>query len=131
MSAGRPVKRSNRTQVTHTQRRVIPMSSLLQRAGFVVFAAAALLVGKAAAQTPEGTVITNTATVTYTDANSNSYAPVSGQVSVTVGFTAGVSVTANTPSPTPASPSTANQLTFTVTNAGNGTDSVTISQNIS
>src|SRR4051812_12463485 len=107
------------------------MFSLLKRAGTLTMVAAALLVGQAAAQTPEGTVITNTATVTYTDANSNAYAPVSGQVSVTVGFTAGVSVTANTPSPTPASPSSADQLTFTVTNAGNGTDSVTVSQNIS
>ncbi|HEV7364631.1 MAG TPA: hypothetical protein VGN76_02165 [Gemmatimonadales bacterium] len=109
------------------------MFSLLNRAGRIVVAVATLtfIAGRAAAQTPEGTVITNTATVTYTDANSNAYAPVSGSVSVTVGFTAGVSVTANTPSPTPASPSSANQLTFTVTNAGNGTDSVTISQNIS
>jgi uncharacterized repeat protein (TIGR01451 family) len=109
------------------------MSSLLNRAGKIVVAVAALtlVAGRAAAQTPEGTVITNTATVTYTDANSNAYAPVSGSVSVTVGFTAGVSVTANTPSPTPASPSLANQLTFTVTNAGNGTDSVSVSENIS
>ena len=109
------------------------MYSLLKRAGTLVLTAAALTLftGTAVAQTPEGTVITNIATVTYTDANSNAYAPVSGSVSVTVGFTAGVSVAANTPTPTPASPSTANQLTFTVTNAGNGTDSVTISQNIS
>jgi uncharacterized repeat protein (TIGR01451 family) len=83
------------------------------------------------AQTPEGTVITNTATATFTDANSNAYASVSGSVSVTVGFTAGVTVTANTPSPTPASPSAADTLNFTVANAGNGTDSVTISQSIS
>ncbi len=109
------------------------MSSLLKRAGNLALVAVALtlFVSRAAAQTPEGTVITNTATVTYTDANSNAYAPVSGSVSVTVGFTAGVSVTANTPSPTPASPSSANQLTFTVANAGNGTDSVSVSQNIS
>ena len=109
------------------------MPSLLNRAGKILVAVAALtlVAGRAAAQTAEGTVITNTATVTYTDANSNAYAPVSGSVSVTVGFTAGVSVTANTPSPTPASPSSANQLTFTVTNAGNGTDSVSVSQNIS
>lgn len=109
------------------------MYSLLRRAGTLLLAVTALtlIAGPAAAQTPEGTVITNTATVTYTDVNSNAYAPVSGSVSVTVGFTAGVSVTANTPTPTPASPSAGNQLTFTVTNAGNGTDSVTISQNIS
>ena len=94
-------------------------------------AAFALLPGRAAAQTPEGTVITNTATVSFTDANSNAYASVNGSISVTVGFQAGVSVTANTPSPTPASPSSADTLTFTVANSGNGTDSVLISQNIS
>jgi uncharacterized repeat protein (TIGR01451 family) len=83
------------------------------------------------AQTPEGTVITNTATATFTDANSNAYAPVSGSVNVTVGYQAGVAVTANTPSPSPASPSTADTLDFTVANAGNGTDSVTISDGVS
>src|SRR2546422_3986907 len=87
--------------------------------------------GGALAQTPEGTVITNTATATYTDANSNAYTAVSGSVSVTVGFKAGVSVTANTPTPSSASPSTADTMTFTVMNAGNGTDSMTISENIS
>src|SRR5438128_1946836 len=86
---------------------------------------------EARAQTPEGTVITNTATATYTDANGNAYAPVSGSVSVTVGFKAGVTVTANTPAPAAASPSTADTMIFTVANAGNGTDSVTISENIS
>ena len=99
----------------------------------LAFAVAALVgvTSRVVAQTPEGTVITNTATATYTDANSNAYAPVSGSVNVTVGFTAGVAVTANTPAPTPASPSTADTLDFTVANAGNGTDSVLISQNIS
>src|SRR5437016_2928466 len=87
--------------------------------------------GGALAQTPEGTVITNTATATYTDANNNAYSAVSGSVSVTVGFKAGVTVTANTPSPSSASPSTADTMTFTVANAGNGTDSMTISENIS
>src|SRR3989442_3153923 len=99
----------------------------------LVLAALALVAvaGGALAQTPEGTVITNTATATYTDANNNPYAAVSGSVSVTVGFKAGVSVTANTPSPSSASPSTADTMTFTVANAGNGTDSMTISENIS
>jgi uncharacterized repeat protein (TIGR01451 family) len=87
--------------------------------------------GRALAQTPEGTVITNTATATYTDANNNAYSAVSGSVSVTVGFKAGVTVTANTPSPGSASPSTADTMTFTVANSGNGTDSMTISENIS
>lgn len=99
----------------------------------LALAAVALTVGAAGvqAQTPEGTVITNTATATYTDANNNAYTPVTGSVSVTVGFQAGVTVTANTPSPTPASPSTADTLSFAVANSGNGTDSVTISENIS
>ena len=52
--------------------------------------ALAVIAGEALAQTPEGTVITNTATATYTDANNNPYAAVSGSVSVTVGFKAGV-----------------------------------------
>src|SRR5437016_10372668 len=99
----------------------------------LVLAALALvaLAGRALAQTPEGTVIPNTATATYHDANNNPSAAVSGSVSVTVGFKAGVSVTANTPSPSSASPSTADTMTFTVANAGNGTDSMTISENIS
>src|SRR5437870_11406217 len=93
--------------------------------------ALAVVAGEALAQTPEGTVITNIATATYTDANGNAYAPVTGSVSVTVGFKAGVTVTANTPSPAAASPSTADTMTFTVANIGNGTDSVTISDAIS
>src|SRR3989441_4884937 len=87
------------------------------------------LAGRVRAQTPEGTVITNTATATYTDANNNPYAAVSGSVSVTVGFKAGVAVTANTPTPSSASPSTADTMTFTAANVGNGTDSVTHSEN--
>ncbi len=73
------------------------------------------LAGWAPAQTPEGTVITNTATATYTDVNNNAYSAVSGSVSVTVGFKAGVTVTANTPSPSSASPSTAVAGVITVT----------------
>ncbi len=44
----------------------------------------------ATAQTPETTVITNTATVDWTDANGNSYTPVNDSVAITVGFTAGI-----------------------------------------
>src|SRR3989442_6670408 len=99
----------------------------------LVLAALALVAvaGRALAQTPEGQVIQNPAPATYTDANNNAYSAVSGSVSVTVGFKAGVTVTANTPTPTSASPSTADTMTFTVANSGNGTDSMTISQNIS
>src|SRR5438093_13072339 len=82
---------------------------------------------EARAQTPEGTVITNTATATYTDANGNAYAPVTGSVSVTVGVKAGVTVTATTPNHAAASPTVAATMTFKVSNIGNGTDSMSIS----
>src|SRR6266566_9885186 len=51
----------------------------------VMLAALALVAvaGRAVAQTPEGTVITNTATATYTDANNNAYSAVSGVITVT------------------------------------------------
>ena len=45
-------------------------------------------------QTPEGTVITNTATVSFTDANTNTYSTVQASVNVTVGFEAGIDVVA-------------------------------------
>ena len=80
--------------------------------------------------TPEGTVITNTASVSFTDANGNTYSAVNASVSVTVGFVAGLNVS-GAASATPASPSSANTLTFTIQNIGNGTDQVQVAQNIS
>jgi uncharacterized repeat protein (TIGR01451 family) len=73
------------------------------------------------AQTPEGTIITNTATVSFTDANTNTYSSVNASVNITVGFTAGVSVTGSATA-TPASPSTGNVLSFPIQNVGNGQD---------
>jgi uncharacterized repeat protein (TIGR01451 family) len=81
--------------------------------------------------TPEGTVISNTAEVNWTDANGNTYAPVSATVNVTVGFSAGVDVIAQAGTVTPASPSSGNTIDFVVDNIGNGTDSVTVAENIS
>src|SRR5438445_11158194 len=69
--------------------------------------------GEALAQTPEGPVITNTATATYTDANNNPYAAVSGSVSVTVDFTARLPVPPNALAPISASPIAAEPLTLT------------------
>lgn len=89
-----------------------------------------LQVRPASAQTPEGTVITNTATVSFTDANSNSYTPVTASVSVTVGFSAGISLT-GAATATPASPSTADTLFFTYQNIGNGNDSLRVTESIS
>lgn len=93
----------------------------------LMFAAPQLL---AQSPTPEGTVITNTATVSFTDANGNTYSAVNASVSVTVGFVAGVNV-AGAASATPASPSSNDALTFTIQNIGNGTDHVQVAENIS
>src|SRR5947207_6502329 len=85
---------------------------------------------RAQSPTPEGTVITNTATVSFTDANGNTYSSVNASVSVTVGFVAGVDV-AGAASATPASPSSNNTLNFTIQNIGNGTDHVQVAEAIS
>jgi uncharacterized repeat protein (TIGR01451 family) len=98
--------------------------------GLVFFAVAVLTAKPAGAQTPEGTVIRNIATVTFTDANNNTYAPVADTVDVTVGFAAALNVT-GAATATPASPSTGNVLTFTIGNIGNGIDSVSVSEAIS
>jgi len=84
----------------------------------------------AQAQTPEGTVITNTATVTWTDANGNAYTPVSGSVNVTVGFQAGIDAFPDGISVNPASPSTDDTLTFYVKNIGNGVDTVSVTEDL-
>lgn len=96
-------------------------------------ALALLALGSAArAQTPtaEGTVISNTAHATWTDANSNTYTEATASVSVTVGFQAGVDVTTASATVTPAAPSTGNELTFNIKNMGNGPDSVTVATTI-
>jgi len=82
--------------------------------------------GQLEAQTPEGTVIRNIASVTFTDANSNAYAAVADTIDVTVGFGAGMDVT-GAASASPASGSTGNTLTYQLHNDGNGADSVTVS----
>lgn len=106
--------------MTHTLRR-------LALAGMMLAGVA----GAAHAQTPtpEGTVITNTATATWTDANGNTYTPVTASASVTVGFLAGPDVSSPA-TVTPASPSTGNELPFTITNSGNGVDSVSVSPTV-
>jgi len=110
------------------------LARLLTRMGITLGVAALLAVTAAVpanAQTPEGTVIRNIATVSFTDANSNAYTSVADTVDVTVGFVAGVDVIAAAATVGPASPSTADTLFFQVSNIGNGTDSVTVSQTIS
>lgn len=98
--------------------------SLKSRA--VLLAAALAATERAHAQAlAEGTVITNSASATYTDANNGTYAAVTASVSVTIGFVAGLDVTSNAAA-TPASPSTGNVATFTVNNIANGRDSVAV-----
>lgn len=97
-------------------------------ASMLTLAAASAL--QAQSPTPEGTVITNTATVSFTDANGNTYSAVNASVSVTVGFVAGIDV-AGAASATPASPSSNNTLSFTIQNIGNGTDHVQVAEAIS
>jgi uncharacterized repeat protein (TIGR01451 family) len=109
---------------------VLPRPLSWRVPAILIAAFAAFSVSTARAQTPEGTVITNTATVTFTDANSNSYTPVSASVSVTVGFTGGISLTGSA-SVSPASPSTADTLLFTYQNLGNGNDSLRVTESIS
>jgi uncharacterized repeat protein (TIGR01451 family) len=75
--------------------------------------------------TPEGTVITNTASVSWTDANTNTYTAVTASVNITVGFLAGIDVTGSATAG-PASPSTGNTLSFPIQNIGNGVDTVQI-----
>jgi large repetitive protein len=76
--------------------------------------------------TPEGTVIVNTASVRWTDANNNTYQPVTASASVTVGFLAGIDIQ-SAAALTPTSASSGNLLGLTVVNLGNGTDSVRVS----
>ncbi len=101
------------------------LGTMLRALALTVIVAA--LAGKTMhAQTPEGTTITNTATVSWTDANGNPYTPVSDAVSVTVGFQAGIDVIAAAAVVTPASPSTGNSISFDIQNIGNGDDSVAV-----
>lgn len=106
------------------------MSTIRRAVRSLALTAIVGLAGAAQAQaqspTPEGTVIRNIASVTFTDANSNAYAAVADTVDVTVGFAAGVDVTGPA-SASPASGSTGNTLTYQIHNDGNGADSVTVS----
>lgn len=97
-------------------------------AGLAIAALFALDAGRASAQgpTPEGTVISNTATASFTDDNGNTYADVDASVDVTVGFLAGPTVS-DAGSATPASPSTGNVVTVTIDNNGNGDDQFSLS----
>jgi uncharacterized repeat protein (TIGR01451 family) len=97
------------------------MNFLKSAALGVLLAAAAAMPLRAQLPTAEGTVITNVATVNYTDANGNAYAPVQASVSVTIGFVSGIDVI-QPGALSSTTGSTGNQASFTITNTGNGTD---------
>jgi len=103
------------------------MLTTLKRLAFVGLFLLPIMATPASAQTPtpEGTVITNLATATFTDANSNAYSSVSASVSVTVGYLA-APLPVSPASVTPASPSAGNTLLFVLHNNGNGTDTMTV-----
>jgi uncharacterized repeat protein (TIGR01451 family) len=108
-----------------------PKMRILARGLILVTLLAGLWTVGAYGQTPEGTVIRNLATASWTDANSNTYASVADSVDVTVGFGAGVDVIAGAGSVSPASPSSNDTLYFQVANIGNGADSISVAETIS
>lgn len=98
------------------------------RANTVRLLVAALMVlaffGRAAAQTPGGTVISNQASATYSD-GTNSYSTVSNTVTVTVSNVSGLAITPDAGSnPTVVAGQTGVKFSFTVTNTGNFSDQV-------
>ena len=112
------------TPTSRRTRTLAPRSSRWLAVGAIALLATLATAQSAGAQaTPEGTVITNTATASYTDANGNTYTDATASVSVTVGFLAGIDVT-SAATVSPASPSTGNTLPFTIDNTGNGIDTV-------
>lgn len=102
------------------------MRTLLTRTlASVLFTVAAATAAGAQSPTPEGTVITSTATASFTDANGNSYSNVTANVAVTVGFQASVDAQAPA-SQSPVAGSTGNSVVVTIVNNGNGTDQFTL-----
>src|SRR5688572_9773584 len=80
--------------------------------------------GRAAAQTPGGTVISNQASATYSD-GTNAYETVSNTVTVTVSNVSGITITPDAGSnPTVVAGQTGVTYDFTVSNTGNFTDQV-------
>lgn len=89
-------------------------------AALIVFA----FFGRAAAQTPGGTVISNQASASYSD-GTNTYETVSNTVTVTVSNVSGITITPDAgANPTVVAGQTAVLNDFTVSNTGNFTDQV-------
>jgi len=75
--------------------------------------------------TPEGDTIQNIAQATYSDANGNSYSPVADTVNVVVGFQGSLAVVGDADVQPPADTDD-NEFNFTLTNNGNGTDTLVV-----
>lgn len=94
-------------------------------AGALMLAGAFLPAHNAAAATPAGTAINNTASATYADANSNSYSATSNTVTTTV--TAVYTVSVTTPADQAAPSNTRAYYAYTVTNTGNASNTFALS----
>ncbi len=104
-----------KTRTTHTPAR---------RALLAALALLCALAAPAAAQTPGSTIISNTATATYSD-GTNSYNTTSNTVTVTVANVSGLTITPDgQANPTVVSGETGVIFNFTVTNTGNFADQV-------
>src|SRR5687767_12248525 len=123
MRASRPANFPNpmRTTMTNPLKNSTGANTLrLLVAALIVFA----FFGRAAAQTPGGTVISNQASASYSD-GTNTYETVSNTVTVTVSNVSGITITPDAgANPTVVAGQTGILNDFTVSNTGNFTDQV-------
>lgn len=103
-----------------------PMTRLLKSVllGALFVAGGAINAAAQQRPTPEGTAIENFATASYTDARGNQYAGVSSDTAtITVGFKGAPAVSGASATP---APNSTNYIAFTLTNVGNGRDTLRI-----
>src|SRR2546428_11421134 len=86
--------------------------------------------GRVAAQTPEGTVIHNTATATYTDLNSNTYAAVSGSDTLNIRVSTRIQGADHKQPPTPVLTSLLVRVSIRGANIRNGPVSMQLAANL-
>jgi uncharacterized repeat protein (TIGR01451 family) len=91
----------------------------------ILLAAVATATPAHAAGTPAGTVISNQATVSFTDVNGNPLSAVSNIVTTTVSQVAAVTVDPDN-GPVTVAPSATHYFAHTVTNGGNGDDTINL-----
>lgn len=112
--------------ITMKKRKALFAGILMGLLGLVMLPGQAAALGTAA-----GTIISNYATGTYTDANSNTYAPVvTASVTTMVSQVGGISLTPLTASQSGAA-NLATYYPFSITNSGNGADSYNLVYSLS